>query len=80
MNNIVSGTTTAISVLLGLVQQGKSKKKERWFCRMSSDFKWVAYFRRDVLATYNLLIKYYLNEIYANKSFIFIIKMLQFIH
>jgi hypothetical protein len=47
---------------------------------MSSDFKWVAYFRRDVLATYNLLIKYYLNEIYANKSFIFIIKMLQFIH
>lgn len=49
MNNIVSGTTTAISVLLGL-------------------------------GTYNLLIKYYLNEIYANKSFIFIIKMLQFIH
>jgi hypothetical protein len=36
MNNIVSGTTTAISVLLGLVQQGKSKKAK--VKRKNADF------------------------------------------
>ncbi|MEH1983090.1 MAG: hypothetical protein V7L27_28135 [Nostoc sp.] len=45
---------------VNLVQEGKSKKKECLFCKLSGYLKWVAYLRHAVLFLQKLIVNQYI--------------------